>query len=218
MRRRLLIVTVVLLTAVGSSLLLLRAGSGEVPEIRLSQAPHLPDGAYVRVPPSTARIPFGVTGLSPELRTARFEILAPSVGIVLTNGPIGVEMQDANGDAIGAGTCCWSPLQAQMESVFRRTVTRTELPISPSAASVRFSIGFRRLTLEQRAHMAFAKWGLSRKLPRLSSWVVKCLPSTEWWLVHQVEVQLPPLPVDSETHNNQTVERADAPLLRSDAE
>jgi hypothetical protein len=206
MRRRLLIAVVALLLTVVLGWQLLPRRARETPEVRLVQAPHATDNSPF--------LPAGVTGLSPSLCTAGFEIRGPQDnGIVLTNGPFGVEILDAKGDCLGTGTCGVAGMTFVFGGgTFVRSyhhtsrnwgaIERPELPIPPAARSVRFSVGFRGPTWQERWRMAFGKWGLIRRMPWLANWVItRRLPGTEHWLVHHVEVQLPPFRDDNETNN-----------------
>jgi hypothetical protein len=148
-------------------------------------------------------------------------------GILLTNGPVRVEMLDANSNRLGRGTCGVVALEIVVGSVpgggslfsyYTNTsrnwfgVERPELPIPPRARSVRFSVGFRRPTLQERFQMAFVKD--KTLVAPLAKKVARLLPSTERWLVHQADVQLPPFPDVNEAHN-QTLHtnRRPAPLF-----
>jgi hypothetical protein len=211
MRRRLLIVLVTLLAATALGLLLLPRRADGIPEVRLLQAPQAPAGSYVLLEPPIARLPAGVTGLAPELWTAQFEIRAPRT-IALTNGPFGVEIRDANGDCLGTGTCGGVEVSVEARSVpggsyvyISRTnssrgwwvAVNPELPIPPTARSVRFNVGFRRLTQQERFRMAVVKG--KRQAPWWTERVARLLSRTEHWLVCQAEVQLPPFPDVGET-------------------
>ena len=215
MPRRLLIVLVTLFAATALGLLLLPRRAAEVPEVRLLQAPQAPAQSYVPLEPPIARLPAGVTGLGPELWTAQFEIRAPRT-IALTNGPFGVEIRDANGSCLGTGTCGSVEVSVEGYSVpggsyvyISRTnssrgwwvAVKPELPIPFTARSVRFNVGFRPLTRQERFRMAVVKGKL--QVPWWAERVARLLSRTEHWLVYQTDVQLPPFPDVDETHNEQ---------------
>jgi hypothetical protein len=201
MRRRLLIVVTALCFAAGLGL---QTRAGDTPEVRLLQGPDKVAGFYALREPRPP-VSWGLTGLEPKPWTARFQIrVPPGSDIILSNGPINVEMRDANGNCVATGTLPTfpsSPLLPMPYIAGIRIVSVTPtLPVAPPTRSLRFSIGYRTVTLQERGRKEFNKCGFRHRLPRLANWITGWLPSTPHWLVHHTEVQLPSFQDDSETH------------------
>ena len=134
---------------------------------------------------------------------AEFQIQGPPESrIWLEESQIGVEVLGVRGDWTRMAAKGKSPAPSSSGLSQGRTISRKFwLGLPARVKSCRFTIGFRRETLNERGMRALRKSGVARRFPAISGWILEHLPHTERWLECRREVRVAASSIKIEAHN-----------------
>jgi hypothetical protein len=133
---------------------------------------------------------------------AIFEIRnPPESGILLSSDEMEVELLGADGQwttkPLPQKTTLWLD-----ESIMRTDTRRISIRVSNETRACRLTIRFRPLTARERWRNRLATWGVWRRLPGLSGWVVDRMPNRKRWSESRPEVHLPSVPIQQGAHTS----------------